>query len=65
MKDDVGQVESERLCSPDAGVNQIAEDEEWPEEAAVSFPPDHRQIAIQDLSNLGKIIRKKPVVDNS
>jgi hypothetical protein len=62
MKDDVREMKAEWPRPPDSRINQIAENEDWPEEAAVLPAPNHRRVTGEDLSNLSKIVGEKPGV---
>lgn len=64
MKDDVREMKAKWPRPPDSRVNQIAENEDWAEETAVLPAPNHREIAGENFSNLSKIVRQKPRVND-
>ncbi len=64
MKDDVREMKAKWPRPPDSRVNQITENENRPKETAVLPAPNHREISGEDFSNLRKIVRQKPGIDN-
>ena len=63
MKENVSQVKTQRPRAPNCAVNQVAQNEERPEETALSLTPNHRPITAEDFSYLSKIIGKEIRVD--
>lgn len=57
-------MKAEGSCAPDFGVDQIAQDEERPEKTTMLPAPNYRKVSAQDLSNLSKIVREKPGVND-
>ena len=64
MKDDVREMKAERPRAPDSGIDQIAQNEEGPKKTTVLLTPNHGEVSTQDFSNLSKVVRKEPGVND-
>ena len=64
MNENVGEVVSEWLSSPDGGVECITQNKHRSEEAAVLAAPHKRQISGQNASDLREVIGEKVIVED-